>query len=88
MGEAAGRTAVVYDARADELEEPLRVFVTGYSVTGLPDSRRQRGTFATRGWRITSRGSMAKRRAGSTTRGWSRSTHIRAEQAFRDQDSL
>ncbi len=88
MGEAAGRTAVVYDACADEFDEPLRVFVTGYSATGLPDRRRRRGISATRGWRITSRGSMAKRRAGSTTRGWSRSTHIRAEQAFRGQGSL
>lgn len=43
MGEAAGHTAVVYDARADEFDEPLRVFVTGYSATGLRDSRRLRG---------------------------------------------
>jgi hypothetical protein len=40
MGEAAGRTAVVYDARADEFDEPLRVFVTGYSATGLRNRRR------------------------------------------------
>jgi hypothetical protein len=39
MGEAAGRTAVVYDARADEFDEPLRVFVTGYSATGLRNRR-------------------------------------------------
>lgn len=38
MGEAAGRTAVVYDARADEFDEPLRVF-----VTGLRDRQRSRG---------------------------------------------
>ncbi len=43
MGEAAGRTAVVYDARPDEFDEPLRVFVTGYSATGLRDCRRSRG---------------------------------------------
>ncbi len=43
MGEAAGRTAVVYDARADEFDEPLRVFVTGYSATGLLDRRCSRG---------------------------------------------
>ena len=42
MGEAAGRTAVVYDARADEFDEPLRVFVTGYFATGLRDRRRSR----------------------------------------------
>ena len=40
MGEAAGHTAVVYDARADEFDEPLRVFVTGYSATGLRNRRR------------------------------------------------
>jgi hypothetical protein len=39
MGEAAGRTAVVYDARADEFDEPLRVFVTGDSATRLRDLR-------------------------------------------------
>jgi len=43
MGEAAGRAAVVYDARADEFDEPLRVFVTGYSATGLRDRRYSRG---------------------------------------------
>jgi hypothetical protein len=43
MGEAAGRTAVVYDARADEFDEPLRVFMTGFSATGLRDRRRSRG---------------------------------------------
>ena len=43
MGEAAGRTAVIYDARADEFEEPLRVFMTGFSATGLRDRRRSRG---------------------------------------------
>jgi hypothetical protein len=43
MGEAAGRTAVVYDARADEFEEPLGVFMTGFSATGLRDRRRSRG---------------------------------------------
>jgi hypothetical protein len=39
MGEVAGHTAVVYDARADEFDEPLRVFVTGYSATRLRDLR-------------------------------------------------
>ena len=39
MGEAAGRSAVVYDARADEFDEPLRVFVTRYSTTELRDRR-------------------------------------------------
>ena len=43
MGEVAGRTAVVYDARADEFDEPLRVFVNGYSATGLRDRWRSRG---------------------------------------------
>ena len=43
MGEAAGCTAVVYNARADEFDEPLRVFVSGYSATGLCDRRRSRG---------------------------------------------
>ena len=43
MGEAAGRTAVVYDARADEFDEPWRVFMTGFSATGLQDRRRSRG---------------------------------------------
>lgn len=43
MGEATGHTAVVYDARADEFDEPLRVFVTGYSTTGIRDRRRSRG---------------------------------------------
>ncbi len=43
MGEAAGRTAVVYDARADEFDEPLRVFVTGYFATGLRGRWRSRG---------------------------------------------
>ena len=43
MGEAAGRTAVVYDARADEFDEPLRVFVAGCPATGLRDRRRSRG---------------------------------------------
>ena len=42
MGAAAGRTAVVYNARADEFDEPLRVFVSGYSATGLRDRRRSR----------------------------------------------
>ena len=43
MAEEAGRTAVVYDARAYEFDEPLRVFVTGYSGTELRDRRRLRG---------------------------------------------
>jgi hypothetical protein len=42
MGEAAGRTAVVYNARADEFNEPLRVFVTGHSATEPRDRRRSR----------------------------------------------
>jgi hypothetical protein len=43
IADEAGRTAVVYDARADEFDEPLRVFVTGYSATELRDRRRPRG---------------------------------------------
>lgn len=43
MGEAAGCTAVGYDARADEFDEPLRVFLTGYSATELRDRRRSLG---------------------------------------------
>jgi hypothetical protein len=43
MGEVAGHTAVVYDARADEFDEPLRVFMTGFSTTGHRDRRRSRG---------------------------------------------
>jgi hypothetical protein len=43
MAEEAGRTAVVYDARADELDEPLRVFMTGFSATELRERRRSRG---------------------------------------------
>ena len=43
MAEEAGRTAVVYDARAYEFDEPLRVFVTEYSATELRDRRRLRG---------------------------------------------
>jgi hypothetical protein len=42
MGEAAGRRAVVYDARADEFDEPLRVFVTRYSAAELRNRRRTR----------------------------------------------
>jgi hypothetical protein len=42
MGEAAGRTAVVYDVCADEFDKPLRVFVTGYSATGLRNRQRSR----------------------------------------------
>ena len=45
MGEVAGRTAVVDDARTDEFDEPLRVFATGYSATGLRDHRRSREEF-------------------------------------------
>ena len=44
MAEEAGRTAVVYDARADEFDEPLRVFVAGYSATELRVRRRPRVT--------------------------------------------
>ena len=43
MREAAGRTAVVYDARADEFDEPLRVFASGYSATESRDHRRSWG---------------------------------------------
>ncbi len=43
MGEAAGRTAVVYGARAEELDEPLRVPVSGYFATGVRDRRRSQG---------------------------------------------
>ncbi|MDQ3286288.1 MAG: hypothetical protein M3P92_11440 [Actinomycetota bacterium] len=45
MGETAGRTAVVYDARADEFDEPLHVFMSGYSSSGVRDRRRSRGEF-------------------------------------------
>jgi len=45
MGEVAGRTTTIHDARADEFDEPLRVFVTGYSATGSRDRRRSREDF-------------------------------------------
>ncbi len=36
---------MVYDARADESDESLRVFAIGYFATGLRDHRRSRGEF-------------------------------------------
>lgn len=40
MGEAAGRTAVVYDARAGELEEPVLVATARPAATGFRSSQR------------------------------------------------
>jgi hypothetical protein len=89
MADEAGRTAVVYDARADEFDEPLRVFVTGYSATELRDRRRPRGNLryslvgglprAAR-WQIGAPGVLLAVGVDRSTQG--------AEQAFRGQGSL